>query len=292
MKIKLLGTLLLFSSSLFSQTTLYTNDFSAGGGDFTLGQGNNFDYWVVNKIYNCSDVTPDQGGGNYMHIYDDLFAENCAFSGFYGSGGGGTVYATKKTNVITTGYTSVTLTFDWLCKGQTGSILPSYGFFDISTDGGNSWTNVTQPLAVYSGQASWTTVTITSAQVPALLNQTALRFRYGFQNSGYGLNPAFAVDNIKVVGNTSSGINDNFNIDVAGVHPNPFSGSTTIELAQVPSHNTILTVVDLRGKEVRRMEVTNKSIVLEQGDLSPGVYFVRISDNSGNQSAVRKVVVQ
>lgn len=290
MRKKLLLPILLLPFTLAAQTTLYNNDFSAGGGDFTLGQGNNFDTWIVNNVYNCSSTTPNQNGGNYMHIYDDLGGDYCAHAGFYGSGGGATVYATKKTGVNTVGHPVVTITFDWLCQGQTGSVLPSYGFIDYSTNG-STWVNITQPIARYNGQSSWTTQTITSAQVPAFLNQTTLFIRFGWTSSGYGLNPSFAIDNLKIVGSTGTGINEQAAISFLNVSPNPFADKATIVLNKEVNGGELI-VSDICGREVKRQAIGSTTVVLEKGDLKTGVYFISITDKSGRTSEVKKVVIQ
>jgi hypothetical protein len=199
-KIILASVCILCLVSTFSQV-VYTNNFTSGSAGWTLGAGGNFDTWIVNNIYNCSDVTPNQGGGNYLHIYDDLFGEMCAYSGFLGSGSGGTVYATQTADFNTTGYTSVTVSFDWLCQGQTGPVLPSYGFIQYSTNGGSGWTTITSPISQYNGQSTWTNMSFSNT---GMANQATCRIRFGFTNSGYGTNPAFAVDNITITGVTGT----------------------------------------------------------------------------------------
>jgi len=184
------------SFNSFAQV-VYTNDFTSGSAGWNLGAGGNFDTWIVNSVYNCSDVTPNQGGGNYLHIYDDLFGEMCAFSGFLGFGSGGTVYATQTADFSTSGYSSVNISFDWLCQGQTGPILASYGFVQYSTNGGGLWNAMTP--AQYNGQSTWTNISFNNA---GMGNQATVRIRFGFLNSGYGLNPAFAIDNITITGVT------------------------------------------------------------------------------------------
>ncbi len=290
MKTKLLLASIALTLSATAQTTLYNNDFTAGGSDFTLGQGNNFDTWIVNNVYNCSSTTPNQNGGNYLHIYDDLGGDYCAHAGFYGSGGGATVYATKKTGVNTVGHPLVTITFDWLCVGQTGSVLPSYGFIDYSANG-STWTNITQPIARYNGQSSWTTQTITSTMVPGLLNQTTLFIRFGWTSSGYGTNPAIAIDNLKIVGSSGTGIAENTANVSLNVSPNPFSGKTTVELGREMNGGT-LSIADICGREVKSLKINSRTFVLEQSELKPGIYFISVTDAEGKRSEVKKVVVQ
>lgn len=182
-----------------AQTTLYSNNFTAGSAGFSLGQANNFDTWVVNSIYNCSSTTPNNGGGNYLHIADDLGGDYCAHAGFYGFGGSGTCFATMTTGVSTLGVNQINISFDWLCLGST-SFIPSYGTLEFSVNGGSTWTPITNPINRYSGQSTWTSVNISSANYPTMTNQADLRLRFGWVSSGSGQNPAFAIDNILITG--------------------------------------------------------------------------------------------
>ncbi len=216
--------------SAFSQT-IYSNNFTGGSSGWTLGMGGNFDTWIVNSVYNCSDPTPNNGGGNYLHIYDDLFGEMCSFSGFYGSGSGGTVYATMSSDISTSGYTSVNVSFDWLCQGQTGPILPSYGFIEYSTNGGVGWNLITSPITQYNGQSSWTTMNFNST---AMANQFTLRIRFGFQNSGYGYNPAFGIDNLTISGGSCTNLGG-----IANASPSSICSGNTSLVTVVASIGTI-----------------------------------------------------
>ena len=186
-----------------AQTTLYSNNFSNGSSGWNLGgvQQTNFDLWVVNSIYFCSSTTPNQGDGRYLHVGNDLFGDYCAYSLFAGFGSSGSVSASMTSGINTVGSSSVELSFDWLCAGQVG-VLESYGFLQYSTNGGGSWTDITQPRQKYNGQSTWTSITITSSHVPGFLNQNNLRFRFGWQNSGYGANPTFSIDNMVVTGSS------------------------------------------------------------------------------------------
>ncbi|MBC7863624.1 MAG: T9SS type A sorting domain-containing protein [Bacteroidia bacterium] len=276
-----------------AQTTLYTNDFTAGGGGFTLGQGGNFDFWIVNNVYSCTSTTPNQGGGNYMHIYDDLFGDYCAHSGFLGSGSGGTVYSTMNSGIVTTGSPNVTLTFDWLCQGQTGPVLASFGFVDFSTDGGLSWTNCALPLAKYNGQSTWTTGSISTTQYPAMGNKADLRFRFGFTNSGYGTNPAFSIDNISVIDAVTTSLAENKSENSFSVFPNPTKGIFTLSLSSVNENAGVVTITDVLGKTVSTKQIaanTNAPIAIDLTGQEKGVYFVRVVN--GGKVAVKKIVLE
>jgi hypothetical protein len=134
-----------------------------------------------------------------LHIYEDLFGDYCAHAGYYGFGGSGTCYATMTNGISTLGHSEVNISFDWLCRGNT-AITPSFGFVEFSINNGASWTQMTNPINRYSGQATWTTVTISSSNYPTIANQANLRLRFGWTSSGYGQNPAFAIDNISITG--------------------------------------------------------------------------------------------
>lgn len=165
---------LCISSAALAQNVLYSNDFTGGSAGWSLSQANNFDLWVVNNTYNCVTPTPDQGGGNYLHVANDLEPAYCAFAGYLGLGSSGTSYATMTTGINTTGAGAVTLSFDWLCVGQAGIVLASYGTLEYSTNSGSTWTAITSPVSQYVSQSAWTTATVSSQQVPALLNQSDL----------------------------------------------------------------------------------------------------------------------
>lgn len=194
--------LCLLAFGLQAQTVLYTTNFD-NASEWELGSANNFDTWTINNTYNCSNPTPDAGGGKYMHIYNDLDGEMCAYAAYYGIGGAGSCFASMKNPINTVGQSEVTITFDWLCKGQSGA-LPTYGKVEYSTNGGATWTQITSPRSQYNNQTSWTSASISSSQVPGLLNQSSLKLRFGWVNSAYGTNPAFAVDNLKIEGRTGS----------------------------------------------------------------------------------------
>jgi hypothetical protein len=263
--------------TLQAQVTLYNNDFSGGPTGWAFSTQNSINSWIVNSIYNCTTPTPNQGGGNYLHVYDYLFAADfCAFYNNYGAGSGDICYATMTAGINTNGQPGVIVTFDWLCAGQTGNVLPTYGFIDYSTNGGVTWTNITQPFPRYNGQATWTGVTINSNQVPAFMNQTDLRFRFGFNSSGYGNNPAFAVDNFKVVGNVITDVAAAQEAGAVSVFPNPSSGKFTVLLnrgrALVKAFNTL-------GEEVGAWQLEGSTGEIDLSAAPAGVYFIRVSSD-------------
>jgi hypothetical protein len=283
-----LSLALVISSAALAQNVLYSNDFTAGSTGWSLSQANNFDLWVVNSTYSCATPTPDQGGGNYLHVANDLEGAYCAFAGFLGLGSSGTSYATITSGINTIGAGAVTLSFDWLCVGQAGIVLASYGTLEYSTNGGLTWTAITSPVSQYVSQSSWATATISSQQVPAFLNQSDLRFRFAFVNSGYGNNPAFAVDNIQV-------------IDAIPTTVNELRDEESIQLSWLNQEKSLLinckdncpeniSIFDMMGREIYSFEGGNQAQqIVHLNSLYPGVYILRAS--SGSQLFTKKILL-
>lgn len=201
----LAGTIV--SMQTCAQVTLFEDDFESGGGNWTLNGGSGGNTWIVNSEYTgysgIIDDTPSQPGGTvngpysaYMHIYNDQacsMLDICNAS--FDAGTTSNQPTTKTANVSTTGFTNVTLSFIYLCAGQTGS---AYGVVEYSTDNGSSWTAAgTQ----FSNVTTWTTATVTD---PGFNNQANFKFRFRWVNGSSGNDPAFAVDEIQLIGTQGS----------------------------------------------------------------------------------------
>jgi hypothetical protein len=74
------------------------------------------------------------------------------------------------------------------------------------------------------------------------------------------------------------------------ISPNPFNNSTLIQLPESVQNADII-VSDLLGKKILSKKFSGKEYLLEKGSMSPGVYFVHISD-AQHQYPVTKIVVQ
>ena len=74
------------------------------------------------------------------------------------------------------------------------------------------------------------------------------------------------------------------------LYPNPF---TTAAVLKVPTEllNPSARVIDLQGREMRRMDVENNTLIIEKADLAPGIYFVELSSKEGVFSR-NKFVIQ
>ncbi|MDX2002693.1 MAG: T9SS type A sorting domain-containing protein [Chitinophagales bacterium] len=225
----------------FAQTTLYSENFNSGSSTtWTLNTSDlgsdpaNNNYWDINNTYNggfFGGTTPNQPAAVtgfpqsvYMHIQNDL-AGNASFL----APATGNVFTKLNTGISTLGATNVTLTFYYLCNGGNNNYR---GRLYYSIDGGNSWI---QQGANYGSISSWTLSTVTN---PAWDNVADLRFAFMWAQLGGGgataADPAFAVDEIKVVGTTtacslsltSSGTNPTCNGSTNGSITSSVTGAT------------------------------------------------------------------
>lgn len=190
--------------------------------------------------------------------------------------------------INTIGATAVTLSFDWLCVGQAGILLASYGTLEYSTNSGSTWTAMTSPVSQYVSQSTWTTATVSSQQVPALLNQTDLRFRFAFVNSGYGTNPSFAIDNIQVTDNVPTGIRASTTEE--NIHLTWLSHEKNL-LVNCKEHcPESISIIDMMGREVYSAQGgNNQQQIIHFESFKPGVYIFRSS--LGSQLFSKKILL-
>lgn len=200
----LLGGVVLLSSA-FGQTTLFQDNFENGSGAWTLNGGSGLNQWIVNTEYvdgsgfSIVPDTPNQPGtvfngpqSSYLHIYNSQACSMLSIcNASFDTGSSSNQSATQSTAVATTGMTNVTLTFIYLCDGLSGS---AYGVVEYSTNNGSTWTAASTN---FSGVSTWTNASIS---LPAFDNQASLKFRFRWQNGSGGNDPAFAVDEVKIVG--------------------------------------------------------------------------------------------
>ena len=203
-----LSGLLLISTASFSQTTIFEDDFESGSGNWTLNVGGaGANDWIVNNSYTGTILTstPTQPvaitnapTSQYMHIHNATTA--CAGFGecqaVFLAANGGDKTAEMTSTISTTGMTSVTLDFWYLCMGGGNT----YGTVDYSLDGGSTWTSASPN---YQGQMQWTSQSLTNA---AWDNQPSLKFRLHWIEGGTGSDPAFSVDDFIITG-TGGGTN-------------------------------------------------------------------------------------
>lgn len=240
MKKRLLSFLLLTAlpvTFINAQTVLYSETFESGGGGFALnssdlgGTASGDNPWVINSIYAggsgsffCAafgfnipfsvPAAPQQPAGitnnpasQYLHITPQIAinsggnlptASYIAPDGFCIFGGQST-FSKMTTDVNTTGQDSVVFDFWWDCGGSVNS----FGEVYYSTNGGSTWTIMTNPgngTTQWRGQSTWMN---SQLSLPIWSNQSTLRFGFRFitgTTSGTELDPGFSIDDIEIRG--------------------------------------------------------------------------------------------
>lgn len=208
MKKLLLSTVCLFLGALtFGQTTLFSDDFESGSGLWLLNGGSGANTWVVNNAYigfaGLIPDTPNQPGAitnspqsTYMHITNTTVCGGLSVCNANFDTGSASNQPTEiATAIDATGYTGVTLSFWYLCAGQTST---SFGTLEYTIDGGLSWVATGTD---YVNTSSWTQETVS---LPIWSGAPSLKFRFRWQNGGGGLDPSFSVDEVLLVGTPGS----------------------------------------------------------------------------------------
>ncbi len=205
-----LGTFLAFASASFSQTTLFQDNFESGGGNWTLNTGSGSNNWVVNNAFlgfsGLIPDTPNQPGSftngpqsTYMHITNQTVCGGLSVCNANFDTGSASNQNTELTTAINAStYTNVTVSFWYLCAGQTNV---SFGTLEYSVDGGVTWIGTGTN---YVNTSSWTQETVS---LPAWNNVSAFKIRFKWQNGGGGLDPAFSIDEVLIEG-TSGGVSN------------------------------------------------------------------------------------
>lgn len=207
MKKLLLSTLALVAFGSFAQTTIFEDNFEAGGGNWTLNGGFGDNAWSVDNNYTGYSPfvadTPSQPGAitnspfsTYLHIRNGAACGSLGIcNASFDTGSTSDQSATMTNNLNTTGQTDVTISFYYLCAGQAGL---SYGNLEYSINNGVDWVTAGTD---YVNVGAWTQSTVT---LPQWSNQATLKFRFRWRNGAGGNDPAFAVDQILMTANTGA----------------------------------------------------------------------------------------
>lgn len=266
------------------QYQLYNTDFS-NTANWNLGAKTN--KWIINNQYNCSGTltanTPNNGGGNYLHVYSEtalpMNGGTCAC--YNQTNPTETVYANFTSSINTIGFDSVVVSFDWICGGNAGS----YGFLQISNDGGQNFVTITNPRQYYNSQTTWTNMVIHSNHVPQLLNNPSLVIRFGFTSGSTRNNPSFGIDNLSVRAFSTT---SQFRTHVVNL-TNELCSNTNTGSARV------LATGGQKPYNYQWYNVTDSQVILNNdstiSNLKPGNYRVIITD-ALNQADTSYFVIQ
>ena len=91
-------------------------------------------------------------------------------------------------------------------------------------------------------------------------------------------------------GRMVAGINEIENNEEINIYPNPFTFQTIISFSS-EQKNTTIYITDIVGKEIKTINFSGKELIIDKGEMSKGIYFVRITDSTKNVIN-RKIVVQ
>ena len=147
------------SSTAGGANTWLINDAYTGGSGEIVCLGFPFGFTVPTTAGQPAGIS--DANGSYMHITSEAAiasgVQNCCFAAADGfCTEAANHFAAMSTDVSTVGQGEVSLSFWWLCGGGNNN----YGEVYYSTNGGNSWSAITTPIAQYRDQSAWVQQTI------------------------------------------------------------------------------------------------------------------------------------
>ncbi len=173
----------------------------------------------------------------------------------------------------------------------------------VSTDCGRTWvqryskagTLLSTHAPVGSGNyvpaaGDWRTETVTFTA--AQMSSTNARLKFVFESDGG--NDIF-LDDINILGGV--GVNEfNTTVNTFDVYPNPAQDNTMIEFNLEDNSNVNIEMMDMSGKVVQNiytgsLATGNHRIPVSTGELSAGIYLVRLMTGEGNY-LTRKLIVE
>lgn len=172
-------------------------------------------------------------------------------------------------------------------------------YFEVSTDGGQQWQQVGQPITGSSSGFEEIALSLED-----FLGEGDVRFRFRMTTNEYGYGEGIHIDDISIWWNTEVGISDDDisipqTFSLAQNYPNPFNASTKITFALTQSANTRLTIYDLLGRRVRTlvssyMESGSHKIIWDGTDgtgedVSSGIYLYKLK--SGDNIQVKRMTL-
>lgn len=160
-----------------------------------------------------------------------------------------------------------------------------------------TWTDVPGGAVVCANDA-FISGTLTNLELPSACdNQTEVFLRWVMTSnmSVGGVNPVASagtsrIDNIFILGTAiPTGINTkDFNENIS-IFPNPSNGNVT--LTNSTESFVSIEIFDILGNSVLKTQSTEKNINLNLENANKGVYFVQMTNKSGNKT-VKKLVIK
>ena len=166
----------------------------------------------------------------------------------------------------------------------------SGGFYKYTSSGAvlnqslNTWKNYVVPLAGGPGWTKSTTGTVSLSDINYVEIYT----------DSYGVGYELWLDGVKFTGFTNVPASEPESNGTA-VFPNPFTDRTTLQYSTCRQGPITFELIDAKGQTARRITRVlvcggDHELVIEKGDLTPGIYFFRLKTNDATENG--KVVVQ
>ena len=145
-------------------------------------------------------------------------------------------------------------------------------------------------LTIYAIPSNQVIATLTGSEIPEPIVSPTGKMLLLFTSNGFnaagGFEAEYYIDNVSAP--------ENGFVPNLSVFPNPAGSYAELKFTVEKAANTKFTICDLAGREVYRQEafvnVGFNNTMLRFGDLSAGVYLLRISNQNGNIS--RKLIIE
>lgn len=178
-------------------------------------------------------------------------------------------------------------TWSTVTSGTTTDYLTGIDFYDVSNGvivGGNVAANTGVILTTTNGGASWSTYNPGSSRL----------YEVDFVNANLGY--AVGLNGTILRYSSNVGIEEQeVKTNNLKSYPNPFSNSTSIDCSNYTfKKSASVEVVDVTGKIVKNIKSALKDgesrIVIEKGNLIPGIYFYKIYDGTSMMGTGKMIV--
>lgn len=315
---------LLIGNWAFAQTTFWTEDFGTGCNQGQIIQdysGTNGAWTVVdyttannaaNKFYvsateagmgvgNCGDGCLGNLGltdatlhvGAVEVIYQTVTLVENDMGASYNVGGIGAFGFVSATDITAqspvincSGYQNIVLSFDYM-EGGDGINDNALVYYYTGTGWGVLADLAKTATGCPTGQGLWTTFTHDFGSIINDLPNFQVAFAWVNNDDGVGNDPSFAVDNITLTGDITTGISE---VSDGDLRIRQFDGSIEVAFTDVDEEIMVVKGYDILGQEVASSTATGSNRVkIETGNLS-GVLILQIESTSG--ISTRKVVLR
>lgn len=182
-------------------------------------------------------------------------------------------------------YTNEVLTF-WTAMNYDGPVLQAL----ISTDydgGGDPYSGTWTDLPGELSDGGWEWTASGGVDVSGFDGeQVYLAFKY---TSTSDQSSTWEMDDILLIGEASTGIDEQNDFYEVSVYPNPCSGKIAVNS---PFRNVDVKIFSIVGEMVfEAMDIQNNEMIQLQ-DMNTGVYFITIEDKVSSKRYTRKLIVQ